>query len=63
MMPAVDSPDPNGLAIDEVRRLLRMLVASPHCAGFQLTIYDPDLDPDARCARILADLIEQVLAA
>jgi arginase len=63
VMPAVDSPDPNGLAIDEVRRLLRMLVASPHCAGFQLTIYDPDLDPDARCARILADLIEQVLAA
>jgi arginase len=63
VMPAVDSPDPNGLAIDEVRRLLRMLVASPHCAGFQLTIYDPDLDPEGRCARILADLIEHALAA
>jgi arginase len=63
VMPAVDSPDPNGLAIDEVRRLLRMLLASPRCAGLQLTIYDPDLDPEARCARVLADLIEQVLAA
>jgi arginase family enzyme len=45
VMPAVDSPDPNGLAIDEVYRLLRTLVASPRCAGFQLTIDDPDLDP------------------
>jgi arginase len=63
VMPAVDSPDPNGLAIEEVRRLLRPLVASPRCTGFQLTIYDPDLDPEARCARVLADLTEQVLAA
>jgi arginase len=63
MMPAVDSPDPNGLAIDEVRSLLRTLLASPRCAGFQLTIYDPDLDPDASCARLLADLVEHALAA
>jgi len=62
VMPAVDSPDPNGLAVDEVRRLLRALVTSPRCAGFQLTIYDPDLDPDARCARLLADLVEHALA-
>jgi hypothetical protein len=27
-----------------------------------LTIYDPDLDPDARCARLLADLVEHALA-
>jgi arginase len=63
VMPAVDSPDPDGLAIDEVRRLLRTLVASPRCVGLQLTIYDPDLDPEARCARVLADLIEHVLVA
>lgn len=63
VMPAVDSPDPNGLAVDEVRRLLRTLVASPRCVGFQLTVYDPDLDPDARCARLLADLVEHALAA
>jgi arginase len=63
VMPAVDSPDPDGLAIDEVRRLLRTLVASPRCAGLQLTIYDPDLDPDASCARLLAELFEHALAA
>ena len=63
VMPAVDSPDPNGLTIDEVRWLLRTLLASPRCAGFQLTVYDPDLDPDASCARLLADLVEHALAA
>ena len=63
VMPAVDSPDPNGLTIDEVRSLLRPLLASPRCAGFQLTVYDPDLDPDASCARLLADLVERALAA
>jgi arginase len=62
VMPAVDSPDPNGLAIDEVYRLVRTLVASPRCAGLQLTIYDPDLDPDAHCARLLAGLVEHALA-
>jgi arginase len=61
VMPAVDSPDPNGLAIDEVGLLLRMLVTSPRCTGFQLTIYDPDLDPDGRCATLLADLVEDAL--
>jgi arginase len=63
VMPAVDSPDPSGLAIDEVGSLLRTLLASPRCAGFQLTVYDPDLDPDASCARLLADLVERALAA
>jgi hypothetical protein len=28
-----------------------------------LTIYDPDLDPDGCCARLLADLVEHALTA
>jgi arginase family enzyme len=52
-----------GAAAGEDLRLLRTLVASPRRVGLQLTIYDPDLDPEARCARILADLIEHALAA
>ncbi len=62
VMPAVDSPDPNGLAVDKVGLLLRTLVTSPRCAGFQLTIYDPDLDPDGRCATLLAYLVEHALS-
>nr|WP_311203359.1 arginase family protein [Streptomyces gossypii] len=61
VMPAVDSDEPGGLSTDEVRVLLRTLAASPRCAGFQLTIYDPDLDPDGSAAALLAGLLEDVL--
>ncbi|NBM21001.1 arginase family protein [Streptomyces sp. GC420] len=57
VMPAVDSPDPGGLWEDEVLTLLRTLVNSPRCVGFNLTIYDPDLDPDSSVAARLADLV------
>jgi arginase len=62
VMPAVDSPDPNGLGVDEVRTLLRILVVSPRCVGLQLTVYDPDLDGAGSCAMLLADLVEYALA-
>ncbi|WP_433364428.1 arginase family protein [Actinoplanes sp. CA-142083] len=62
IMPAVDSPDPDGLTIDEVRALLTVLLASPGCVGFQLAVYDPDLDPAGTGAALLADLVEAVIA-
>ncbi|MGW0533200.1 arginase family protein [Streptomyces sp. NPDC003032] len=57
VMPAVDSPDPGGLLPDELLALLRPLVNSPRCAGLNLTIYDPDLDPDGTAGDLLADLL------
>jgi len=47
-MPAVDSPNPGGLALEELTVLLtRAFARAP--AGVQFTIYDPDLDtPDKR---------------
>ncbi|MBA0052190.1 arginase family protein [Streptomyces sp. AJS327] len=61
VMPAVDSDEPGGLTLEETRALLRPLLGSPRCAGFQLTIYDPDLDPEGRCAALLAGLLGEVL--
>ncbi|WP_395298346.1 arginase family protein [Kitasatospora hibisci] len=63
VMPAVDSPDPGGLLPDELSVLLRALVGSPQCIGFNLTIYDPDLDPDGSCAALLADLLQHAFGA
>ncbi|KAA0930249.1 arginase family protein [Streptomyces apricus] len=57
VMPAVDSPDPAGLLPGELVALLRPLVHSPHCAGFNVTIYDPDLDPDGTAGALLADIV------
>ncbi|MCW8100892.1 arginase family protein [Streptomyces tauricus] len=62
VMPAVDSPDPGGLLPDELTALLRPLVTSSHCAGFNVTIYDPDLDPDGTAGALLADIVVAAFA-
>ncbi|MFG2988766.1 arginase family protein [Streptomyces sp. NPDC048257] len=62
VMPAVDSPDPGGLVPDELAELLAVLVRSPRCAGINVTIYDPDLDPDGRAGALLADLVAGAFA-
>ncbi|MFE4533567.1 arginase family protein [Streptomyces scopuliridis] len=57
VMPAVDSPDAGGLMPDELAVLLRALVRSERCVGLNVTIYDPDLDPDGTAGALLADLV------
>lgn len=61
VMPAVDSPDPGGLGADELSGLLREL--APHSIGVSITVFDPDLDPDGRYARLLSELLVGPLAA
>ncbi|WP_329171692.1 arginase family protein [Streptomyces decoyicus] len=62
VMPAVDSPDPGGLLTDELRALLGPLAASPRCVGVNVTIYDPDRDPEGTGAVLLAGLLEDLFA-
>lgn len=57
LLPAVDSPEPNGLRFGDLSSLLRQLVASDLAAGIELTIFDPDLDPDGSQARAVTDVI------
>ena len=62
-MPAVDSPEAQGLSFGALSRLLSGLLASPKCVGMELTIYDPDLDSEGLCAeRIVACLAEAFAA-
>lgn len=63
VMPAVDSPDPDGLLPHELRPLLAGLLASDHCVGLNVTIYDPDLDPEGTAGALLADLLVAALGA
>jgi arginase len=62
VMPAVDSPDPDGLRPDELVSLLRPLLASGHCAGLNVTIYDPDLDPGGTAGALLTDIVVDAFA-
>lgn len=57
VMPAVDTPEPGGLRLEELEVLLRALLATGRAAGVQVCIYDPDLDSDRRYARSLCGVL------
>ena len=57
---AVDSPQPDGLSYDELAELLRRLL--PGAVGAQVTIFDPDKDPDGSAAQALTDCLVSALA-
>lgn len=60
-VPAVDSPEPNGLSVDDLAEILSPLVAHPRALGMELTIYDPALDAGRDSARNLASLLVRTL--
>jgi arginase len=55
IMPAVDSPQDDGLSYAELKTLLHTFIKSGMVTGFQLTIYDPDLDPGRTIGKQLVD--------
>ena len=57
IMPAVDSPDPGGLSYIELISLLEPLMSHPLCSGMEITILDPDRDPDGK---IVQEFISQI---
>ncbi|WP_326552020.1 arginase family protein [Micromonospora sp. NBC_01813] len=59
VMPAVDAPDPGGIAFAELELLLAELVDTPHCLGVELTVFDPDYDPDGTYA---AEIVSTMVA-
>jgi arginase len=61
LMPAVDTPEPDGLTFEALTRLLRVVLDSPLAVGLEITVFDPDLDPDGRLAHNLTDMIVQAI--
>lgn len=61
VMPAVDSPEPGGPEIGELVPFLAALASHPKALGMEVTIYDPNLDPDRACAARLLTLLERAL--
>jgi arginase len=62
VMPAVDAPDDGGIAYAELELLVSGLVAAPGCLGMQVTVFDPDYDPDGAYARELVGALANGLA-
>lgn len=57
VMGAVDSPTPGGASPDDLGRLLAALLEHPRAVGMDVTIYDPLLDSDRKCATALIALL------
>jgi arginase len=57
VMPAVDTPEPDGLEFDHLSELLHGLLADRRARGLEITIFDPDLDDDGGLAKELARCI------
>lgn len=61
LMPAVDDPSPDGFEWGEAIELLRTVTQHERAVGVQLTIYNPDSDPDGSAGRALARAVEAAL--
>lgn len=57
LMPAVDSPLAGGMKWQELSRLLRTLTNSELAVGMNITIFDPDKDPDGSIARSFVNFL------
>jgi arginase len=62
VMPAVDSPGSPGLNFDEFRQLIEALCLRTPVIGVDVTIYDPELDPERVYANDLASNLASSLA-
>jgi arginase len=60
VFPAVDYLSPGGLNWSQLIDLMRPLVASDALIGISLACYNPDRDPDHRCASAAADALRQI---
>lgn len=63
LMPAVDSPQPDGLRFEELEDLFTLAAAGPLAIGAELTIFDPEFDPDGALARRVTDMVVAALTA
>ena len=59
---ATNLPGSGGLRLEQVREALEVFALHSHLAAFEITAYNPDRDPDGAGARILIELIVDVLA-
>ncbi|HET6953101.1 MAG TPA: arginase family protein [Acidimicrobiales bacterium] len=60
-MPAVDSPAPGGLTIEELEIVVGRLLSNPNAVGIDICVFDPDLDLTGGYARKLAVALNAVL--
>ncbi|THV39555.1 arginase family protein [Glycomyces buryatensis] len=61
VMPAVDGPAPGGISLGELGQIIATCTADERCSGMELTVFDPDYDPDGEYAKALANTLVEAL--
>jgi arginase len=61
-LPAVDYRQPGGLSWKQLEELARAAMSSGNVVGCNVTIYNPDLDPDRRHAKRIVKFLSRMLA-
>ncbi|MBC7984252.1 MAG: arginase family protein [Candidatus Obscuribacterales bacterium] len=61
IMPAVDYRLEGGLSWEELAVTLRMALATNHCVGLDVTIFNPHLDTDGAITRTFVDTLVEAL--
>ena len=56
-MPAVRYPQPGGLLWSDLEALTAAALRTPGCVGWDVTIYNPDLDPDGHSATRIVEFL------
>ena len=62
VMPAVDSPGSPGFNFDQLADLIRRLRASSRIIGADISVFDPELDPEGSYGRGLAQCLARAFA-
>ena len=62
VMPAVDSPGSPGLDFAQLTEVLSRVVGTGRVIGLDVTIYDPELDPEGKCLPSIVDCIAAAVA-
>src|ERR1700684_575337 len=58
---ATNYPGHGGLTLDQVREALAVFAKQKHLAAIEVTAYNPAKDPDGKGAKLLVDLLTEVL--
>lgn len=61
-MPAVDYQQPGGINWNRLKKITKAVMSSGYTIGLNLTIYNPDMDPDSRFAKSIVNYLEYAVS-
>jgi arginase len=61
-MPAVDYRQRGGINWNQLKTITRAIMSSGYTIGLDLTIYNPDMDPDSRFARHIVNYLQYAVS-